>query len=104
MVNSKPISIQNVQGNVTVTIVEGSNNQTQVTIGDFIEKINIACGLRLIYEDNFKENNNTSTNFNEWLKGFSFNIKSVYYKREYKRENIIHNIKKKLEDSHRLLI
>jgi tetratricopeptide (TPR) repeat protein len=101
---NKPISIQNVKGNVTVTIVEGNNNQTQVSIGDFIEKITIECGLRLIYEDTFKENSNTSTNFNEWLKGFSFNIKSIYYKREYKREKIINTIEKKLEDNQMLLI
>ena len=62
--DNKPISIQNVQGNVTVTIVEGNNNQTQVTIGDFIEKTKTECGLRLIYEDIFKENSNTISNFN----------------------------------------
>ena len=100
----KPISIQNVKGNVTVTIVEGNNNQTQVTIGDFIEKTNIECGLRLIYEDIFKENSNTTSNFNEWLDGFTFNLRSIYYKREYRRAKAISAIEKKLEDKQRLLL
>jgi tetratricopeptide (TPR) repeat protein len=104
MDSNKPISIQNVQGNVTVTIVEGNNNQTQVTIHDFIEKTKTECGLRLIYEDNFKENSNTTSIFNDWLKGFPLDLKSIYHKREYRREKVIDIIKKKLEDKQRLLI
>jgi tetratricopeptide (TPR) repeat protein len=100
----RPISVQNVNGNVTVTIVEGNNNQTQVTIGDFIEKTKTECGLRLIYEDTFKENNNTTSNFNEWLKGFPLDLKSIYHNREYRREKLIDIIKKKLEDKQRLLL
>ena len=100
----RPISVQNVNGNVTVTIVEGNNNQTQVSIGDFIEKTNRECGLRLIYEDDLKKNSNTTSNFNDWLKGFSFDLRSVYHKREYRREKVIDNIKKKLEEKQRLLI
>ena len=102
--DNKPISIQNVNGNVTITIVEGNNNKTEVTIGDFIEKTNTECGLRLIYEDNFKESSNTISNFNEWLRGFSFDLKSVYHEREYRREKIIDIIKKKLDDEKRLLL
>ena len=102
--DNKPISIQNVNGNVTITIVEGNNNKTELSIDDFIEKTNTDCGLRLIYNDYFKENNNTISNFNEWLKGFSFNFKSVYHEREYRREKLLDIIKTKLEDKKRLLL
>jgi hypothetical protein len=80
----KPISIKDVKGNVTVTIVEGNNNKTELSIGSFIEKITKDCGLQLIYEDYFKNDSNTSTNFRDWLDGFPFNIKSLYHGREFR--------------------
>jgi tetratricopeptide (TPR) repeat protein len=104
MDNSKPISIQNVNGNVTVTIIEGNNNKTELNIDGFTKRFAQDCGLRLIYNDYFKQDNNTSTNFQEWLKGFQFNIKSIYHGREFRRETLINSIKEKLEDSQRLLL
>jgi tetratricopeptide (TPR) repeat protein len=105
MDNSKPISIQNVQGNVTVTIIEGNNNKTELSIDAFTKRFAQDCGLRLIYNDNYyKKDNNTNTNFQDWLKGFSFNIKSVYYEREFRRDKLLNDIKTKLEDKQRLLI
>ena len=100
----KPISIHDVNGNVTVTVVEGNNNKTELSIGSFIEKTTKDCGLQLIYEDTFKKDNNTSTNFRDWLDGFSFNIKSVYHEREFRRNDILDNIKQQLESKGRLLI
>jgi tetratricopeptide (TPR) repeat protein len=100
----KPISIQDVNGNVTVTIIEGNNNKTELSIGSFVEKVTRDCGLQLIYEDNFKNDSNTSTNFGDWLDGFSFNIKSVYHGREFRRNQLLNNIKQQLESKGRLLI
>ena len=48
--------------------------------------------------------NNTASNFTEWLKGFPFNLRSVYYGKEYRREKVINTIEKKLEDKQRLLL
>jgi tetratricopeptide (TPR) repeat protein len=104
LMDSKPISIQNVQGNVTVTIIEGNNNKTELSIDGFTKRFAQDCGLRLIYNDYFKQDDNTSTNFNDWLNGFSFNIKSVYHEREYRRENLLKDIKIKLEEKQRLII
>ena len=105
MDNSKPISIQNVNGNVTVTIIEGNNNKTELSIDSFTKRFSQDCGLRLIYNDDyFKKDNNTNTNFQDWLKGFSFNIKSIYHGREFRREELLKNIKIKLEEKQRLII
>ena len=90
--DAKPISIQNVNGNVAVTIVEGNNNTTELSIDSFTKRFAQDCGLRLIYNDYFKKDNNTNTNFQDWLKGFSFNIKSIYHGREFRRENLIKDI------------
>jgi tetratricopeptide (TPR) repeat protein len=102
--DSKPISIQNVNGNVTVTIVEGNNNKTELSVDAFTRRFDQDCGLRLIYNDYFKQDNNTSTNFKDWLNGFSFNIKSIYYGREFRRENLLKDIKAKLEEKQRLIL
>jgi ABC-type dipeptide/oligopeptide/nickel transport system ATPase subunit len=101
---NKPISIQNVNGNVTVTIIEGNNNKTELSIDGFTKRFAQDCGLRLIYNDYFKQDDNTSTNFNDWLNGFSFNIKSVYYEVEYRREELLNNIITTLEKDKRLLL
>ena len=100
----KPISIHDVNGNVTVTIVEGNNNKTELSIGSFIEKITRDCGLQLIYEDKYKNDSNTSTNFKDWLDGFPINIKSVYYEREFRRNALLDNIREQLESKGRFLI
>jgi tetratricopeptide (TPR) repeat protein len=99
-----PISIHDVNGNVTVTIVEGNNNQTELSIESFIDKVIKDCGLQLIYEDNYKKDSNTSTNFKDWLDGFSFNIKSIYHGREFRRDDVLDSIKQQLESKGRLLI
>ena len=101
----KPISIQNVKGNVTVTVIDGNNNQTQVHVNEFSRKFALECGLQLIYDDgDFKKDSNTSVNFKEWLDGFQFNLKSIYYEREFRRNNLLSKIKTRLENNSRFLI
>ncbi|HSF51526.1 MAG TPA: tetratricopeptide repeat protein [Nitrososphaeraceae archaeon] len=100
-----PISINGVGGNVTVTIIDGSNNKTDIRIDDFENSFPQECGLTFLYNDPYrKDSSNTSTHFSDWVKGFQFNIKSVYYEREYRREGLLNKIKTKLEQDQRLLL
>jgi tetratricopeptide (TPR) repeat protein len=100
-----PISINDViGGNVTVTIIDGSNNKTDIKIDDFENRFQQECGLTFLYNDPYKKDRDTSTNFSDWLSGFQFNIKSIYYEKEYRREELLNKIKIKLDQDHRLLL
>ena len=98
----KPISIENVNGNVTITIVDGSNNQTNVSVDEFASRIHANCGLRLIFKDTYKDS--VKKIDKGWDKGFSFALESIYHGLEYRREEVINEIKKKLENENRVLI
>ena len=71
-----PLSISDIDGNVTVTIIDGSNNKTDIRIDDFENRFPQECGLTFLYNDPYTKDSNTSTDFSDWLRGFQFNIKS----------------------------
>lgn len=54
-------------------------------------------GLSLLGKDYFKENKNIESNFEDWLNGYVFNLSSIFYGKEYRRESIIQDIKKHLD-------
>ena len=98
------ISIKDVGGHATVTQIDGNNNIVNISIDKFRENVFVGCGLRLLNKKYFEQRSDTSENFQKWLEGFEFSKESIYFKREYRRENIISNIKKLLEDKKRILI
>ena len=66
-----PISINDVGGNVTVTIIDGNNNKTDIRIEDFENQFPQECGFTFLYNDPFKKDSAYFYQFQDWLKGFS---------------------------------
>jgi hypothetical protein len=100
----KIFNFENIDGNVTVTIINGDGNQVTNTIGEFEQQIRSKSGLVLLGK-NYFENRDSQNNFNEWLeKGRSLSLISIYHQREYRREQLLHEIKKKLETNGRLML
>jgi tetratricopeptide (TPR) repeat protein len=98
----KPISIRDVNGNVTVTIVEGTGNEVKVSVDDFAKQMQQKCGFRLIHKDIFK--GSEKKHDQAWLRGFSYSLASIYNGLEYRRKKLLDDIKAKLEDKHCLLL
>ena len=99
----KEIPIPDVTGDIIGVGVDPTGN----IIGkNIIITINEArsFGLFLIHPNFFKENSDTDANFEEWKNGFNFALASIYYKREYRRETVLHDIENKLESKKRLLL
>ena len=61
-------------------------------------------GFFLLSDIFFNENKDTSTNFNNWLNGDRLNLSSIFYGLDYRRENIITDIKTKLNSNQILML
>jgi tetratricopeptide (TPR) repeat protein len=62
-----------------------------------------ACGLNWLHADYFQFHTNTEKDFENWKKGFSFELQSIKMKKELRRE-VIDDITKKLDNEGKLLI
>ena len=58
----------------------------------------------MIEPDYFERRKNVKDDFENWKKGYEFELPSIYYGYEFKREIITNEIKQKLEDNHKLLM
>ncbi len=100
----KSINFKNIHGNVTVTIIDGSGNTVVNSVGEFQQKVWSTCGLRLLNKEYFKDRD-PSNDFKEWLeKGRSFSLISIYNEKEYRRENLLDDIKENLKKNNRIIL
>ena len=90
---SKIPEIRADKGDVIGVGVDGSGNIIGKNISVVINQAR-GYGLTLLNPNHFKENSDTEQNFEDWKNGFSFNLESIYYKREYRRESVLGDIKK----------
>ena len=61
-------------------------------------------GFTLLRPDHFIENRFTDANLEHWKDGFNFNLESIYYRREYRRENVLEEIQRRLDAQNRLIL
>ena len=93
------------KGDVIGNYVSGNNNfivkNMLVLDNDHLENI----GLNLLSPNHFKEYNNTTQNFESWVKnGYAFCLESIYHNKEYRRKDLISKLKKELEEKKYLLL
>ena len=100
---SPPTEPQNIGGDQIGYWVRGSNN----IIGKNISVINQEIkpsGLTLLEPDYFERRKNVKDDFENWKKGYAFELPSIYYGYEFKRKIITNEIKQKLEANNKLLV
>ena len=102
--NQTYVEIRDVSGDIIGVGVTGSGNTIFKATNVFIDEVKQYYGLRLIESKYFEENKQTEENFKRWLEGYEFNLPSIYYGRDYKRERVSNEIGKKLESQHKLLL
>ena len=100
---SKIPEIRADKGDVIGVGVDGSGNIIGKNISVVINQAR-GYGLTLLSPNHFKENSNTDPNFEDWKNGFNFTPESIYYKREYRRESVLDEIREGLEKQQRLLL
>ena len=61
-------------------------------------------GLTMLEPDYFERRKNVDDDFENWKKGYAFELPSIYYGYEFKRETVINEIKQKLETNNKLLL
>ena len=101
---SKEITISESQGDVIGVDVDGNGNIIGKNISVVINEFSEGHGLTLIHPNYFKENTDTEEDFQNWLKGYSFSLPSIYQKKEYRREKVISEIQRKLEEKKKVLL
>ena len=85
-------------------MLDGNGNIIGKNITIFKNEVLKECGLSFLYPEYFMDNEDIGEDIQKWNEGFPLSLASVYYDKEYKRENVINEIKQKLEDKKRLLI
>ena len=100
---SKIPEIRADQGDVIGVGVDGSGNIIGKNISVVINQAR-GYGLTLLSPNHFIENSNTDPNFEDWKNGFNFTPESIYFKREYRRESVLDEIRRGLEKQQRLLL
>jgi hypothetical protein len=64
----------------------------------------LSYGLNWLRLDYFEFHKSTEINFDNWSKGFEFDLPSIKARRELRREGLLTEIKSKLENEGKLLI
>ncbi len=101
----KSYNFENINGNVTVTIIDGDGNQVRNSISEFQKNVQSECGLILLTREYFDIHSDTNSNFSEWLdKGRAFSLSSIFQEKEYRRKGLLTEIEEKLEKLHRLIL
>lgn len=83
--------------------VKGSNNIIGKNISVLNQEIK-PTGLTMLEPDYFERRKNVKDDFENWKKGYAFELPSIYYGYEFKRETITDEIKQKLEANYKLLL
>lgn len=63
-----------------------------------------AYGLKILPSNYFEEYKSTTANYENWKKGFAFNLESIKVEKEYKRKRVLSEIKEILERERRVLL
>ena len=100
---SKIPEIRADKGDVIGIGVDGSGNIIGKNINVVINQVR-GYGLALLKSTHFNENSYTDPNFDDWKNGFNLTLESIFYKREYRRESILEEIRNRLEKQGRLLL
>ncbi len=102
--SDKSIIVQNNQGDTIGVGVYGNGNTIEKNITIFKNEVLSECGLSFLYPNYFKENEDIREDIQKWNEGFPLTLASIYYGKDYKRQNVIDEIKQKMADKKRLLI
>ena len=101
----RSIAISGAKGDVIGVGVDGNNNiifkELNINISN---EFRGTYGLNVLSQDHFKEFKGTEENFKGWTKGFPFSLESIYNHKDFRREALLSNIKKMLENQKRLLL
>ncbi len=100
---SPPTEPQNIGGDQIGYWVRGDDNIIGKNISVLNQEIK-PTGLTLLEPDYFERRKNVKDDFENWKKGYPFELPSIYYGYEFKREIITNEIKQKLEDNNKLLV
>ena len=92
---SKIPEIRADKGDVIGVGVDGSGNIIGKNISVVINQAR-GYGLTLLSPNHFKENSDTDPNFEDWKNGFNFTPESIYFKREYRRESVLDEIRRRV--------
>ena len=97
------VNVGNISDAAGVIIGSNINVEGGINVTNVIQEIK-SYGLKLIHPNHFRDNSNTSENFEKWKKGFPLSLESIYQHKEYKRERVLQEIIEKLEEKKRLLL
>jgi tetratricopeptide (TPR) repeat protein len=103
--NKGGTDISHVGGDVIGVGVQGSNNiiAKNIQIGKLIEETR-SLGLELLDPLYFEQHKKVGDNVKSWYRGFSLSLESIYYDKEFKRDEILNGIISKLNDQRCLLL
>jgi tetratricopeptide (TPR) repeat protein len=102
--NNDRIHISENQGDVIGVGIDGNGNIIGKNVSIVINEFSQDCGLTLLSQNHFKENNDITESVEKWKKGFPFSLESIYQKQEFRRERVVTEIITKLDEKKRLLI
>ena len=102
---SPPTDAHNVGEDQIGYWVRGDNNIIGKNISVINQEIK-SSGLTMLEPDYFerRKEENVKDDFENWKKGYEFELPSIYYGYEFKREAIISEINQKLETSYKILL
>jgi tetratricopeptide (TPR) repeat protein len=108
MTNNNPIDIDitDTKGDIIGVGVDGSGNIIGKNISIVVNEVQNRYGLRLLSTNYFKEHKSIERDFENWKKGFSFNLESIKEGKEFRRE-VVETIESRLETNqphHMLLV
>jgi hypothetical protein len=98
------LNINDNSGDTIGVDIVGSGDIIGKNITIFKNEVLDECGLTYLYPTYFKENEDISEDLQKWKEGFPLTLASIYYGKEFKRQNVINEIKQRLESKNRLLI
>lgn len=103
--NKGGTDINHVGGDVIGVGIQGSNNiiAKNIQIGKLIQEIR-SLGLELLDPLYFEQHKKIEDNVKSWYRGFSLSLESIYYDKEFKRNDVLDGIISKLNYQKCLLL
>jgi tetratricopeptide (TPR) repeat protein len=105
MNNLDTFEINHNNGDIIGVGIHGNNNiiAKNVHIDQLILETR-SFGLELLHPDYFEQHQKVEENVKNWYRGFSFSLESIYYGKEFKRNEVVNSIISKINDQRCLLL
>ena len=105
MNTSDTFGISHNTGDIIGVGIHGNNNiiAKNVHVDQLVLEIR-SFGLELLHPDYFKQHQKVEENVKNWYRGFSLSLESIYYGKEFKRNEVIDSIVSRINNQRCLIL